>query len=581
MDNNANNTVTENTHNTVTENTNNTVTENANNTVTEEVNANSRTIPPVSPITVPSPEPSDSTRPPLELPTNTPLRRSSRTRFSAARELTNDGLLPDSRLSSAISDSAASSARTRAMRTARLPSIPEAHLSTFIDDLPADDFTHAFLSEFSDFRGTHDLLPLDVPRNFDSSLHAFLSDIETGSLEPECDANDDPSWREALASPDREYWIAGAREELRSPEDLNVFVLVPRSCLPYGKRILKGKLVCKRKRDSTGKITRYKVRYVAKGYAQQPGIDFTKTTAPTARLESIRTLLHLAGSLRWDIQHFDVKTAFLHGILPDAEMAYMEQAPGFEVPGKEKWVMRLMKSIYGMRQASRQWNQTFHKAVTKWGFTRVPCEWCVYVRRSQTGTVIFAVHVDDIFSIADPPEENARFRDELKSEWEISDLGPAKFALGIAIERDGNTTSLSQTAFIDRIVEQFGQADAHSVDTPMVAGLQLRRPDKSVPVSPDVAEWIARTPYRELIGSLNYIAIVTRPDIAFAVGCLASYLDCFRIEHWTAAVRVLRYLKGTRTLSLVLGGSPPSSLVSYSDADYANCKDTSRSINGY
>jgi len=475
----------------------------------------------------------------------------------------------------------ASAICTRAARSTRLHSLPEAHVSTFIDDLPPDDYTHAFLAEFSDFQETHDLLPLDLPSGFNFPLDILLSDIETGLLEPICDTGDDPSWKEALASPEREYWIAGAREELRSLQDLHVFVLVPRSSIPRGKRPLKGKLVCKRKRDNSGKITRYKVRYVAKGYAQQPGIDFTKTTAPTARLESFRSILHLAATLQWDIQHFDIKTAFLHGVLHDDEVTYMEQPPGFEAVGKDTWVMRLMKSIYGMRQASRRWNETFHKAVVEWGFTRVPCEWCVYVRRTTSGTVIFAVHVDDIFSIANPPEENERFKQQLQSKWDISDLGPAKFGLGIAIEREGNAISLSQTSFIDRLIERFGQTDAHPTDTPMVAGLQLRRPDKSIPVDPEVTEWASRTPYRELIGSLNYVAVATRPDIAYAVGRLASFLDCFQPEHWAAAIRVLRYLKGTKTLSLVLGGTTPPSLVGYSDADYANCKDTSRSISGH
>jgi len=135
--------------------------------------------------------------------------------------------------------------------------------------------------------------------------------------------------------------------------------------------------------------------------------------------------------------------------------------------------------------------------------------------------------------------------------------------------------------FINRIIEQFGQADAHPAETPMIAGLQLQRPDKSSPTPPEVSDWIARTPYRELIGSLNYIAVATRPDIAFAVGRLASFLDCFREEHWSAAIRVLRYLKGTKSISLVLGGTRPSSLIGWSDADYANCKDTSRSVSGY
>ena len=492
------------------------------NNSTPNPNIQQNTIPTILPPNVPHQIPASPS------PADTPiLRRSSRTRFSSARETTNDGLLPNSCLSSAISDSAASTARARATRLSCLSSIPESHISTFLDDLPSYDFTHAFLSEFSNFREMHDLLPLDLPVGYGFPLDVFISDVENGSLEPRVDADDKPSWREALSSPEREYWIAGACDKLCSLQDLNVFILVPRSSVPKGRHLLKGKLVCKCKRDDSGKVTRYKVRYVAKGYAQKPGIDFTKMTAPTARLESFHSLLHLAASLGWDIQHFDIKTAFLHGILPDDETAYMEQPVSFETPGKETWVMCLMKSIYGMRQAGRRWNQTFHKAVLEWGFERVPCEWCVYVRHTTTGTVIFAVHVDDIFSITNPPEENIRFREQLKSKWDISDLGPIKFALGIAVEQKGSEICLSQTSFIDHIVTQFGQTDAHPVETPMIAGLQLRRPDKLVPTPPEVEEWSVCTPYRELVGSLNYIAVATRPDIAYPVGRLASFLDCY------------------------------------------------------
>jgi len=161
--------------------------------------------------------------------------------------------------------------------------------------------------------------------------------------------------------------------------------------------------------------------------------------------------------------------------------------------------------------------------------------------------VIFAIHVDDIFSIADPPKENANFKALLCSKWEILDLGPAKFALGIAIECDLDKCSihLSQTAFINRLIKRFNLSEAHPTDTPMVQGLLVCHPDKSIPVDPEVAAWVDATPYQELVGSLNYIAVATRPDISFAVGCLASVLDCYRPEHWSAALRVLQYLKGT------------------------------------
>jgi Reverse transcriptase (RNA-dependent DNA polymerase) len=360
-------------------------------------------------------------------------------------------------------------------------------------------------------------------------------------------------------------------------------VLVPRSHVPPGQRPLKGKLVCKRKWDGAGNITRYKVRYVVKGYTQQHGIHYDKTAAPTTRLESFRALLHLGAALDWDVQQFDVKTAFLHGVLPAGETMFLEQPPGFEEPGKEGWVMHLMKSIYGMKQASRVWNVTFDSAVQKWGFTRLPCEWCVYRRQSTTGTILFAVHVDDIISVASSSDENKRFQSLLTSRWDISALGPAKFALGIAISRDraARTVSLSQTVMIDRLLDTFGQLDARPVNIPMIVGLQLERPDKSAPVDPIISEWSTRTPYRELIGSLMYIAIGMCPDIAFAISKLATFLDCYRPEHWEAGIRILQYLKGTRSLALVLGGKLPTSLSGYSDSNYANCPTTSRSVSGY
>ena len=450
---------------------------------------------------------------------------------------------------------------------------------------PTDpDYALAFLTEYSAVRDTHDLFFANLSiEDHSLSIDEVLAALSDGSLEPQPDHGDEPLWAQAMASNEREYWIAGARDELKSLADLKVFVLVPRTDLPRGQRPLQGKLVCKRKRDETGKIVRYKVRYVAKGFAQRYGIDYDKTTAPTVRLEAFRTILHIAATLDWDLKQFDIKTAFLHGVLPDDETMYMRQPPGFEAPGKEEWVMKLQKSIYGMKQAGRIWNQTFHKVVTEWGFERLQCEWCIYRRNSPSGTIIFAVHVDDIVAAASSADENTKFSEFLKSKWQITELGEPKLTLGITITRNrsNRTISLSSTPKIDELIDEYGQTDAHPADTPMVAGLQLRRPDKATLTSPDIVEWAERTPYRKLVGSLMYLAVATRPDISYAVSRLSSFLDCYSPEHWSAAIRVLRYLKGTRSHVLVLGGKNPLKLSGYSDSDYANCLDTSRSIGGY
>ena len=358
---------------------------------------------------------------------------------------------------------------------------------------------------------------------------------------------------------------------------------MPCSTLPPGCHPMCGKLVCKCKHNDLGTITCYKVRYVAKGYAQHDGIDYDKMTAPTAHLESFYLVLHLAVSLGWDLHQFNIKTAFLNGILPEDKITYMEQPSGFEEPGKEDWVWQLMHSIYGMKQASCVWNHTFDETVQSWGFCCLTNEWCIYIHVSNTGTTIFALHVDDILSTSSSVAETDRFKAELQSCWEISDLGPIKFALDISITccLKHHTSSINQSTFIDRILTKFNQTTTHPCDTPMATGLVLRCPDKSIPTDPSTMEWMQCTPYHELMGFLNYLAIATCPDIAFAVSHLTSFLDCYCTEHWTVAIHVLCYVKGTRDLALVLGGNHAASLTGYSDSDYANCLDTSCSISGY
>lgn len=113
----------------------------------------------------------------------------------------------------------------------------------------------------------------------------------------------------------------------------------------------------------------------------------------------------------------------------------------------------------------------------------------------------------------------------------------------------------------------------------METGVQLKRPlDKP---SPELAARLANIPYRSLVGSLMYVSTGTRPDVSFAVSKLACFLDCYREDHWAAAIRVVRYLTGTRDYALVLGGKEPIILSGYTDADYANDPMERKSVMGY
>lgn len=299
-------------------------------------------------------------------------------------------------------------------------------------------------------------------------------------------------------------------------------------------------------------------------------------------MESWRILLHIAATLGWDAQQIDVKTAFLYGLLPDDEVQYMEQPKGFEEHGKEDWVWKLQRGLYGMKQAGRIWNKTLNETLLGWGFTRLRSESCIYYCRTSSGTVITAVHVDDFLSIASCEEENERFKDLMRTVWTISALGKVSYCVGIGIEHnpDTHTFALHQTGLLDKAVAQFGQQDAHPAKTPMEPGLKLRRPDPSMFTAADKAE-LAKLPYRSLVGCLIYLSVGTRPDITYAVQQLSQFLDCYSYAHWNAAIRVIQYLKGTRHLRLILGGTNDIGLTGFTDSDWANCLDTRRSVGGY
>ena len=298
-------------------------------------------------------------------------------------------------------------------------------------------------------------------------------------------------------------------------------------------------------------------------------------------------ILHIAAVNDWCIEQYDVKTAFLNGILPEKERQYMEQPPGFAQSGKEAHVWELHRGLYGMRQSSRIWNRALNASFLSWGFSRSECEWCVYTRRSDTGdTSIVAVHVDDMLATSSSRNEANRFRTELETTWQITALGEPKLVVGIALRRDRakRTITLSQTALIDKIVSAYGQVDAKTASTPIAHGSQLLKPDPTIQQDETERERLATLPYRSLVGSLMYVASGSRPDIMFAVSKLSRFLDCYREAHWQAAVRIIRYLKGTREMGLVLGGSSPSpSLIGYCDSDYANDPGAEgrRSVAGY
>jgi hypothetical protein len=359
---------------------------------------------------------------------------------------------------------------------------------------------------------------------------ALLQEAFAASSCPDNNPDDPPTLADTLGLPDHASWLEGIHEELNGLRKMGVYKLVPRSSVPAGHKILKGKWVFRLKHNENAEPVHYKAHLCVKGFLQVFGQDYLETTSPTAQMESICILLHIAASMNWDVHQVDIKTAFLYGLLTANEVQWMEQPEGFVTPGKEDWVWELQRGLYGMKQSGRIWNKTMNKAMASWGFMRLTSDPCLFYQNHNNNIILAAVHVDNFLIAGSSTDEINSFKRELCDLWSISDLGEATFCVGIAIscDRSKRTVSISQTALLDCIVTQFGQSNADPISTPMDENAKLQRLPANESLSPEAMHDIAALPYQSLVGSLMYLAIGTCPDIAYAVSKLTQFLDCYR-----------------------------------------------------
>jgi ATP-binding cassette subfamily B (MDR/TAP) protein 1 len=221
------------------------------------------------------------------------------------------------------------------------------------------------------------------------------------------------------------------QEEMQSLHENLTYKLV---ALPKGKRALKNKWVYKLKTEENNSRPRYKARLVVKGFSQKKGIDFEEIFSPVVKMSSIRVVLGLAASLNLEVEQLDVKTAFLHGDLE--EEIYMEQPEGFKVKGKENLVCQLKKSLYGLKQALRQWYKKFDSFMIDHGCRRTNSDHCVFVKRFDDGEfIILLLYVDDMLIVGQNSEKISKLKADMKKHYAMKDLGSAKHILGMSIRR--------------------------------------------------------------------------------------------------------------------------------------------------
>ena len=315
---------------------------------------------------------------------------------------------------------------------------------------------------------------------------------------------------------------------------------------------------------------RAKARLVARGFGQREGIDFFDTFSPCPSVMSIRLLAALACELDLDLCHFDAEQAFVQSDLD--EVVYIRLPPSCgALSGK---VVRLRRSLYGLKQASRTWHYHLVRGMKALGFEQCAADACV-MRLVEDGgvSVVVVVHVDDIFAIGRKSRCD-KFGDDLNAYVPITNLGELRWYAGCRFERDrvAGTVKISQHASAEKIVAKFGVT--RGKPTPMVVGLRLDEFDQE--------EAEVEEPFRSLVGHLMWLANQTRPDILNAVRAVARYSHSPKLVHWKAALHILQYIRLTNGYGITFqrGMGSGVDLELYVDSDFASRDTNRRSVSG-
>ncbi|GKC21765.1 ribonuclease H-like domain-containing protein [Tanacetum coccineum] len=354
-------------------------------------------------------------------------------------------------------------------------------------------------------------------------FHGHTSHISPLPKSPSV-ALSDPHWRDAMY------------DEYNMLIKNGTWILVPK---PPNVNVVRSMWLFRHKYHVDGSLSRYKARLVANGRNQQYRVDYSDTFSPVVKPATIRTVLSLALARNWPVHQLDVKNAFLNGDL--TETVYMYQPPGFVDSHFPHHVCRLQRSLYGLKQAPRAWFQRFAGYALRVGFTSSRCDSSLFIYQHGTEVAYLLIYVDDIVLTASSTALLQCIISSLHKEFDMTDLGALNYFLGILVTRDARGMFLSQNKYLLWFVG-------------------------------------AVLPYVELWSSVSHL-YSARYFLCVATICL-SYDD--HPEPYLAALKwVLRYIRGTLDHGLQFHVSSTSQLNAYTEADWAGCPITRRSISGY
>ena len=394
------------------------------------------------------------------------------------------------------------------------------------------------------------------------TLAAEIADAEALELRTLAEAKHRLDWPQ---------WEKAIQEELTTLDAAGTWRLEE---APPSANVIGCKWVFKAKKDAAGNIVCYKARLVAQGFSQIGGVDYDNTYAPVAKLASSCTIIAMANCLGMELHQVDIKGAYLNGILNEDEVLYMHHPPGYKVAGAGMCILRLVKTLYGLKQSGQHWYQRLRSIFLSLNFSQCRVDQAVFIKwdKRKCKLTIIAVHVDDCTMTATTIHLIQELKDSLRQHVEVTDLGELYWMLSLEIQhnRIGRTIHISQRAYIDSILRRFNFTDLKPLSTPM--DIQVRLTSEQSPK--DMAEFaiMRDVPYRKAVGAINWAALATCPDLVFAVAMVACFAGNPGPAHWDVVRCIYCYLAGMRDLWLSYGETKHT-LIGYADADGSMAED--------
>ncbi|CAI7770566.1 unnamed protein product [Closterium sp. NIES-54] len=377
--------------------------------------------------------------------------------------------------------------------------------------------------------------------------------------------------QQALGGEHKEKWREAMDKELKALQERNTWKAVPIG-VAQNKTILTGKWVFRVKTKADGTIDKFKARWVIRGFDQEHGRDFTETFAPVSRHTSLRILLAIAAMKKKKLRQIDIANAFLYAPV-DAEI-YVELPHGSH--GEPNQVCQLQKSLYGIKQALRLWQQYLHARLTRIGFRQLPHDQGMYRLTKGDDYILLIVYVDDLLYIGSTDNVTTWFEVELQKDLTLTVSSTVTQYLGLNIQEEEGAIYLNAAKYADTIAKRFAFTPTN-ISTPYhyTAGNDKA---ESAPLKP-----AGIRNYQRKLGCLLFAALTCRPDLSYSASQLATYLKRPGDEHMKELDRTLHYLVSTPTIGLIyyknITATPK--LIGYVDADHAGDSDNRRSRTSY